>query len=101
MYRYKITEKAGRMVAGHVNTGVGSDLILTAEQAADALAVGHLAELPVSRGGSAPDGAAETPPQGGDGGGGGKSPEKDVKADGAAKKADGAGEGDQGGKDAK
>lgn len=42
MKRYTITEKAGRIVAGHSNTGVGTEVELTEEQAASALAAGEL-----------------------------------------------------------
>ena len=45
MPRYAITEKAGRIVAGQTNTGVGSVLTLTEEQAAADLRLGALHAL--------------------------------------------------------
>lgn len=45
MPRYAITSKAGRMVAGHNNRGVGTILDLTAEAAAAALERGELVDL--------------------------------------------------------
>lgn len=42
MPRYIITNKAGRIVAGYGNTGVGTALNIPAERAAAALAAGHL-----------------------------------------------------------
>jgi len=45
MPRFAITETAGRIVAGHTNTGVGSVLTISDAQAADALKSGHLVAL--------------------------------------------------------
>lgn len=45
MPRFAITEKAGRIVAGHSNTGIGTVFFLSDAQADAALAAGHLAAL--------------------------------------------------------
>lgn len=45
MPRFAITEAAGRIVAGHTNTGVGSVLSITDTQASDALKSGQLVAL--------------------------------------------------------
>jgi len=45
MPRFAITETAGRIVAGHTNTGVGSVLTISDAQFADALKSGHLVAL--------------------------------------------------------
>ena len=48
MPRYAITEKAGRFVAAHRNTGVGMILELTAKQAEHELRLGSLVALDAS-----------------------------------------------------
>jgi hypothetical protein len=48
MPRYAITEKAGRFVAAHRNTGVGMVLELTAKQAEHELRLGTLMPLDAS-----------------------------------------------------
>lgn len=45
MPRYAITERAGRFVAGHTNTGVGTVLTLTEKQAEHELRLGTLRAL--------------------------------------------------------
>ena len=45
MNRYAITEKAGRFVAGHTNTGLGTILRLTPKQAEHELRLGTLRAL--------------------------------------------------------
>lgn len=47
MPRFAITEAAGRIVAGHTNTGVGSVISITDAQAADAIKSGQLVALDV------------------------------------------------------
>ena len=47
MPRYAITEKAGPFVAAHRNTGVGTILDLTEQQAEHELRLGSLVELPI------------------------------------------------------
>lgn len=46
MPRYAITSKAGPFVAGYNNTGAGSILLLSREQAAYEVSLGTLAEMP-------------------------------------------------------
>ena len=58
MPRYAITEKAGRMVAGTNNIGVGAVLNLTEKQAAHELRLGSLRLLGVQR----PDDLPKTNP---------------------------------------
>ena len=48
MPRYAITEKAGRFVAAHRNTGVGTVLELTEKQAEHELRLGSLVALDTS-----------------------------------------------------
>jgi len=48
MPRYAITEKAGRFVAAHRNTGVGMVVELTAKQAEHELRLGSLVALDTS-----------------------------------------------------
>lgn len=45
MPRFAITEKAGRVVAGRNNTGVGSVLVLSDDDAASAIEEGALVPL--------------------------------------------------------
>jgi hypothetical protein len=45
MPRYAITERAGRFVAGHTNTGVGTVLTLTEKQAEHEVRLGTLIRL--------------------------------------------------------
>ena len=54
MPRYAITEKAGRMVAGTNNIGVGAVLNLTEKQAAHELRLGSLRLLDVQAAGDMP-----------------------------------------------
>ena len=54
MPRYAITEKAGRFVAAHRNTGVGMVLELTEKQAEHELRLGTLVALDASPGPSEP-----------------------------------------------
>ncbi len=54
MPRYAITEKAGRFVAAHRNTGVGTVLELTEKQAEHELRLGSLIPLDTSAGPSKP-----------------------------------------------
>lgn len=58
MPRYAITEKAGRFVAAHRNTGVGMILELTAKQAEHELRLGSLVALDTSLVPIDPDSAA-------------------------------------------
>lgn len=44
MPKYSFTEKASPIVAGHNNTGVGTTVVLTKEQAAAAVKAGELIE---------------------------------------------------------
>lgn len=65
MPEYRITEKAGRFVAGQTNNGAGTSLFLTEKQAAYELALGTIvpavpvAEAPAPEPAEAP---AEEPP---------------------------------------
>jgi hypothetical protein len=45
MPRYAITERAGRFVAGHTNTGVGTVLTLTEKQAEHEVRLGTLVRV--------------------------------------------------------
>lgn len=54
MPRYAITEKAGRFVAAHRNTGVGMVLELTEKQAEHELRLGSLVALDTSLGPTEP-----------------------------------------------
>ena len=45
MPRYAITERAGRFVAGHTNTGVGTVLTLSEKQAEHEIRLGTLVSL--------------------------------------------------------
>lgn len=45
MPRYAITERAGRFVAGHTNTGVGTVLTLTGKQAEHEVRLGTLVSV--------------------------------------------------------
>lgn len=67
MPRYAITEKAGRFVAAHRNTGVGIVLELTEKQAEHGLRLGTLVALDTSLGLTEPTPAMqpETAQQGG------------------------------------
>lgn len=61
MPRYAITEKAGHIVAGQSNTGVGTVLILSEGQAADALMSGTLHPLDVMVEAASPVANRKTP----------------------------------------
>lgn len=61
MPRYAITEKAGRMVAGTNNIGVGAVLNLTEKQAAHELRLGSLRLLDVQRPDDMPSKTAASP----------------------------------------
>ena len=61
MPRYAITEKAGRIVAGQSNTGVGTVLTLSEGQAADALTFGALYPLDVKAEAASPVAGRKTP----------------------------------------
>lgn len=54
MTRYAITEKAGRFVAAHRNTGVGTVLELTEKQAEHELRLGSLVALDATPAHSSP-----------------------------------------------
>lgn len=56
MPRYAITSKAGRFVAGHNNTGVGSPLILSEKAAAYELSLGTIELVPTDDHSPAKDG---------------------------------------------
>ena len=60
MPRYAITERAGRFVAGHTNTGVGTVLTLTEKQAEHELRLGTLVRVDQPK----PDSGSHRPAQG-------------------------------------
>jgi len=61
MPRYAITERAGRFVAGHTNTGVGTVLTLTGKQAEHELRLGTLVSVDLPKPETIPQVANEVP----------------------------------------
>lgn len=89
MPRYAITEKAGRFVAGQINNGVGTVLVLTEKQAEHELRLGTLQALDAAPA----EEAAEKPAKGAKADANAPTQPKDKKA--ASGAADGAGEGNK------
>jgi hypothetical protein len=69
---YVITEKAGRIVANRVNTGVGTKLWMTVEEAAASVEAGMLVLV------EAEEAAEDEAGANGDGGGSSAAPERDL-----------------------
>ena len=61
MPRYAITERAGRFVAGHTNTGVGTVLTLSEKQAEHEVRLGTLVSVDLPKPETVTQGAKEAP----------------------------------------